>query len=143
MAWFVDTNIFLRLATRDNTDRADACARLFDACRQGRIDLATSEVILAEIVYVLTSPRQYRLPRSAAADFVERVLELPRLHIPERHTVHSAVQLYRETRLDFEDCLATAHVRSRKLEGIYSYDHGFDAVESLVRREPGDASTPR
>ena len=59
---FVDTNIFIRYLTRDDESKAQACYKLFQQVREGDEELFTTETVIAEIAYVLSSPRSgYRL----------------------------------------------------------------------------------
>jgi predicted nucleic acid-binding protein len=44
--------------------------------------------------------------------------------------------LYTKHVLDFEDCLALAHMEQQNLTQIYSYDRGFDQVTGIQRLEP-------
>ncbi len=58
MRW-LDTNIVLRFLTNDDPAKARACLELFQRVQRGDEELATSETIVAEVTYVLTS--QYGL----------------------------------------------------------------------------------
>lgn len=51
---FVDTNIFLRYLTQDQPVAAQKCFELFQRVKQKEIQLATSESVLAEVVYGTT-----------------------------------------------------------------------------------------
>jgi predicted nucleic acid-binding protein len=44
--------------------------------------------------------------------------------------------------LGFEDALAAAYVEIEALDGIYSYDRGFDRIAGVKRFEPAPAATP-
>ena len=59
---FVDTNIFLRHLTNDDPIKAKACFALFQRAQQKKIAITTSESVIAEVVYVLSSSKQvYKL----------------------------------------------------------------------------------
>lgn len=140
MTWFVDTNIFIRLLTRDDPGKADAVAELFRRAARGEVQLTTSEAVLAEILYVLRSPVAYRMSREEAATLVTSVVALEGLDVRDPEVALEALAIFAETDLDFVDCLAVGHTRQLRLEGVYSYDRGFDAVDGLVRREPEAAT---
>ncbi|MCY3638727.1 MAG: PIN domain-containing protein, partial [Chloroflexi bacterium] len=53
---FLDTNVILRYLTKDDEAKAEACYELFEQARQGDKALFTCEAIIAEVVYVLSSP---------------------------------------------------------------------------------------
>lgn len=67
MSQFVDTNIFIRLLMQDDLAKAQQCRSLFADAKQGKVELHTSEAILAEVVYVLRSPVTHGLDRAQAA----------------------------------------------------------------------------
>jgi uncharacterized protein len=140
MSWFVDTNVFIRYLTQDDPAKADAVEALFDRAEHGAIELLTSEAVVAEITYVLGSPA-YRMERSDIAASVTALLDNPGIQCLEGNRILAALELYAETRLDFPDCVAAAHTLGRRLDGIYSYDRGFDEVDDLVRREPVGSDT--
>ena len=59
---FLDTNIILRYLTRDDEAKAQACFELFQRVKEGKEEVFTSEAIITEIAYVLSSKRgPYRL----------------------------------------------------------------------------------
>ena len=65
---FLDTNIFLRYLTRDDEEKARACFALLQAAKRGEEQVTTSEVVLAEVCYVLSSRAHYHLsPAEIAA----------------------------------------------------------------------------
>ena len=47
---FVDTNIFIRYLTADIPDKADACDKLFKRTISGKIELFTTDLVIAEII---------------------------------------------------------------------------------------------
>ena len=59
---FLDSNVILRYLTRNDEVKARACYELFQRLQRGEEELTTSEAIVAEVIYVLSSPRlPYRL----------------------------------------------------------------------------------
>jgi len=47
-----------------------------------------------------------------------------------------ALLRWRDSRLDFDDCLSVEHVKRQGLAGIYSYDRDFDRIPGARRLEP-------
>jgi len=133
---FVDANIFLRFLTQDNPDKARACLELFRQADRGEVTLFTTETIIAEIVYVLSSPRLYRLSREDIRKRLVPLLTLGGLRIPSRQTVLRALELYEAHPVDFEDALAVAHMEHHSIEEIISYDRDFDRFPQVTRIEP-------
>jgi uncharacterized protein len=132
---FVDANVFVRHLTGDDPDKARRSLELFQRARAGEISLVTSESVVAEVVFVL-SRSTYRTPRADVAASFRPVLTNPGLRLDHKESIIAALDLWRGTSLDFEDCLSIEHVRRDALTGIYSYDRGFDRVPGIRRLEP-------
>jgi predicted nucleic acid-binding protein len=135
---FVDTNIFIRYLTQDDPIKAAACLALFQRVQQGQEEVATSETVIAEIMYVLRSPRiGYRLQAAAIRARLRPVLALPGVRFAQKRACLRALDLAVDyPQLDFEDVLAVAHMEHAKLSELLSYVTGFDRVASITRHEP-------
>jgi predicted nucleic acid-binding protein len=133
----LDTNIILRYLTRDDPIKAAACFDLFQRLQRGTDEVVTSESVLAEVVYVLSSPAHYSVPRQAIRDRLVPILALRGLHLPRKRLYLRALNLYVDhPPLDFEDALSVAHMEERGISRILSYDSDFDAIPGVERVEP-------
>lgn len=133
---FLDTNIIIRYLTKDDPAKAERCYELFQRVKRKEIQLVTSESVLAEVVYVLSSRSTYNQPRENVRALLLPIISLPGLKIPHRRAFLRALDLYASTSLDFEDALSVAHMARLKLTTILSYDEDFDRVKDIQRREP-------
>jgi predicted nucleic acid-binding protein len=133
---FLDTNVILRYLTADIPDKAERCMALLERADRGEIILVTSEVMIAEVVYALSSPRIYRLERDRIRDLLMPIVTLRGLRLPSRQVVIDALELYATQRVDFEDALAVAHMRAESIHEIVSYDTHFDSIPGINRVEP-------
>lgn len=133
---FLDTNIFLRYLTRDDPIKAQRCYELFQRIKRKEIRVTTSESVLAEVVYVLSSRTLYNQPRENIRALLLPIVSLPNLRVPHRRAFLRALELYAGTLLDFEDALSVAHIERMKLSTILSYDEDFDRIKNIQRREP-------
>jgi predicted nucleic acid-binding protein len=138
---FVDTNVFVRVLARDDPAKTAASLALFKRAEQGGAALVTSEAIVAEIVYVLSSKDLYKLGRADVVRLLKPMLDNRGLRIDRKSEVLAALDLYETSRLDFEDCLAVVHAGRQTKGRIYSYDRGFDRAPGVQRLEPR-AATP-
>ncbi len=136
MTHFVDTNIFLRYLTRDDPMKAEACFRLLERAKSNEISLTTSESVIAEIVFVLSSPRVYNLPRKEVHARLYPLLALEGLKLADRRKYFRALDLYINHNIDFEDALTVAEMELYQIDGLYSYDEDFDKVAGVTRLEP-------
>lgn len=133
---FIDANVFIRHLTRDDPRKAQACLELFQRAREREVTLTTSESVIAEVVYVLSSRKLYNLPREEIRKLLYPLLSLPGLKLTNRKMYLHALDLYATHPLDFEDALTVAQMKRQKLSQIYSYDRHFDQVAGIKRMEP-------
>lgn len=133
---FVDTNIFVRYLTKDDPVKARACFEMFKQAERNDIGLYTSESIIAEVVYVLSSPRLYGLSHDEIRARLLPLLTLAGLRFPDRTVCLRALELYAAFPVDFEDALTVAHMERQKITEIYSYDRDFDKIADVQRLEP-------
>jgi uncharacterized protein len=134
---FLDANVFIRYLTGDDPIKQGASRLLFERLDRDEEQLLTSEAVVAEIIYVLTSRAHYGLTREAAVQRLLPTLRCPGLRIANRTVVLRALDVYEaHSRLDYEDALSVAHMESAGIDEIVSYDRGFDRVEGIKRVEP-------
>lgn len=137
MSQFVDTNVFVRFITEDDPDKAQRSLHLFQRANRGDLELATSEAVVAEIVYVLASPVIYGFHREEIADRLGAVLVGNGIRLDHKEVVLNALHRYGESRLAFIDCLCIEHVKRAEYQGaIFSYDRDLDRIPGIIRLEP-------
>src|SRR3990172_9629683 len=133
---FVDTDVIIRLLTgEDKKKQADAVA-LFEAVEAGQQQLVAPDTVIADAVYVLSSPRLYHKPRPEVQSLLTPLVRLAGFRVQNRRTVLRALDLYATTKLDFGDALIVAALEQRGSRVLYSYDQGFDRISSITRRTP-------
>ena len=135
---FLDTNIILRYLTHDDDAKAEACYRLFQRVERSEEELFTCEAVVAEVAYVLSSPRApYRLSNEEIRARLLPILTLRGVRLPQKQLYLRALDIYGFSPfLDFEDALAVAHMEHRGVTEIVSYDRDFDRIVGLQRIEP-------
>jgi predicted nucleic acid-binding protein len=133
---FLDANIFLRYLTRDDPAKAEWCYELFQRMKRKEIQVITSESVLAEVVYVLSSRSLYHQSREQVRALLLPIISLPGLRIANRRTFLRALDLFAGANLDFEDALSLAHMERMQIKTIISYDRDFDRFQNIDRREP-------
>jgi predicted nucleic acid-binding protein len=137
---FADANIFLRFLTQPVTpidhQRWTACLSLFARVQRGDEAITTSEAILAEVFFVLTSPRQYGLAVVDVAARLDPILAMRGLKLPGKRIYRRALSLLAtQPKLGFEDALIAARLQGTKMH-LLSYDSDFDRVPGITREEP-------
>ena len=133
---FLDANVIIRYLTRDDPQKAQKCFELLQAAERDEVELITSESVIAEVVYVLSSPRLYGLSPERIRSLLLPIINLRGLKLSPRRLYLRALDLYATSRIDFEDALAVAHMERRGITEILSYDAHLDRIEGIERREP-------
>lgn len=133
---FIDANIFIRHLTRDDPEKAQACFDLFRRTERNEINLATSEAVIAEVVYLLASKQLYDVLRERIRELLRPLLSLPGLKLAPRRMYLRALDLYAIYAIDFEDALLVAQMERQKVTEVYSYDRDLDQVDGITRLEP-------
>lgn len=135
---FVDTDVIIRFLTGDDPKKQAKGARLFQQIEEGSIVVAAPDTVIADAVFVLSSPRLYNLPRQQVADLLVPMVRLPGFHVLNRRAVLAALALYGygKTKLDFGDALIVAVMQQSASQVVYSFDMDFDKIEGIDRQEP-------
>lgn len=134
---FVDTDVLIRLLTGDDLTKQAQAATLFEQVEQRQLVLAAPDTVIADAVYVLSSPRLYHLPRNEVAALLLPLVQLPDFRVKNRRAVLSALAIYAVTpQLDFGDALIVASMRESDASILYSYDAQFDHIPGISRQQP-------
>ena len=133
---FLDTNIFLRHLTNDDPSRASSCLALIQSVEQGTVTAWTSELVVAELVFVLSNRKTYGLTREAVRDVLLPLISLPGLRIAHKRLYRRVFELYTSLPIDYVDAYHAALMEERGETELYSYDADFDQVPGIRRLEP-------
>jgi len=131
---FVDTNIFLRYLTKDDPSKYEKCREMFKRAMHGEIAIATSGMVIAELVWTLQS--YYKVPKAEVIEKVSIIVGTKDLSIPDKDIVADALVLYARKNIDFIDAYNAIFMRYHDLREIYSYDENFEMIEDIKRKEP-------
>lgn len=140
-AVFVDTNVLLRLLLDDEKGQSAAARDLFRAVESGEITVWTSDVAIAELIWVLTGP-MLRRDRAAVARELVRLMELPRLHLESKPTMRRALDLFTRHPIDWVDAYHAALLLEQASPELYSFDRDFDRIPGLKRVERVERGAP-
>lgn len=133
---YVDANIFIRHLTRDDPEKAKACFELFEKAQDDEIELVTTEAVIAEVVYVLSSKQLYNRSREEIRELLYPLLSLSGLKLSPRALYLRALDLYAAYPVDFEDAIIVARMERAGIQELFSYDQDFDQMEGIRRLEP-------
>lgn len=131
---FIDTDILIRLLTGDDLKKQAAAVLLFEKVEQKQLVLKAPETVIADCIYVLSSPRLYDLERDKIRDILMPLLRLTHFKITNKQIIQQAIEIFSNHNLDFSDAYLAVLVKQHKLP-IYSYDRDFDKI-GIKRIEP-------
>ena len=133
---FIDTDVIIRFLTGDDLDKQVAATALFEQVEQGLLSIQAPDTVIADSVYVLSSPRLYHLTRNEVQELLTALVNLSHFQIQNRLAVLRALELYGRTKLDFGDTLILASMEQQHSHILYSYDADFDRFDGIARQEP-------
>ena len=136
MTRFLDTNVLVRYLARDDERKAQASLALLQRVEGGEEVVVTSDLVIAEVVFVLQSSHRYNVPKRRIRELLEPIIALRGLRLPRKVLYSRAFDLYCEQNMGFADAFNAAYMESHGLSEVYSYDSDFDRVEGLRRVEP-------
>ncbi len=73
---YLDTDVIIRLLTGDDPAKQAAASALFEHVEKGSLTIAAPDTVIADAVYVLTSPRLYNLSRAHVAALLTALIRL-------------------------------------------------------------------
>lgn len=134
MKIFVDANIFLRFLLRDHPVHSPSCKAFFELCEKKNVPLITHTLVIAEIVWVLTSVSHEK--RKDIVQKLKIILLFSQLEIPDRDILTIAIEVFEKSSIDFIDAYVYVWLKKHKITHLYSYDRDFDRIEKGFRKEP-------
>ena len=111
---FVDTNIFIRYLTKDDPSKYEKCRELFKKTIEGEIEIATSELVIAELIWTLLS--YYKVPKADVIQKVSIIIGTENLFIPDKDIIADALVLYARKNIDYIDAYNAVFMRNQGLQ---------------------------
>lgn len=116
----LDTNVLVRLLVRDDEVQFDRAKRLFDEHADEPASLWVSDVVLAEVTWVLG--RTYGFERASVAQALRAMTVNATLALESAQEVRQALALFEQGPADFPDCLLAVQAAARGAAGVVTFD---------------------
>lgn len=116
----LDTNVLVRLATRDEAAQFRKAEKLVREKFSQSSPAWISVIVVAEYSWVLA--RLYQYSRKEIASTLTALLEVDCFRVEDRNLIYSATRLYSETKADFSDCLILVRNQDSGAEITHTFD---------------------
>ena len=130
MTALLDTNVLIRHLAGDPPEMA---ARASAYLLSGR-DLGLSDLVVAEVVYVLES--FYQQTRQQVAGLLAAVVSSSRFQIQDRALLIRSLEIYLDHKIDFTEAYLVATAEQAGITELASFDRAIDRVPTITRIEP-------
>lgn len=126
----LDTNVLVRLLTGDNARQAEVARRLFDANADQDGALFVSDVVVAELAWVLRT--SYAIEGSRIADAWRELLANATLRWQSPAAIASAIEMLdAHPRADLADCLIVALGTAHGCDALATFDRAMKTLPSV------------
>jgi len=130
MTTLLDTNVLIRHLTGDPPEMAArATAYLLTAD-----DLVLSDLVVAEVIYVLES--FYKQTREQVATIATAMVSSTRYDVIDRTLLIRSIEMYLKYKVDFTEAFLAATAEKHEIAAIASFDRAIDKVPTVTRIEP-------
>jgi predicted nucleic-acid-binding protein len=132
---FADTNLFLRYLTNDVPAQADLVESLLHRAAKGKVNLVTTSMVIAEIVWTLES--YYELDKKEIQTMILGILNTDGLEVIDSDLILQAIVHYTDKNVDFIDAFNAAWMVKNDVDKIYTFDQKhFSRFEGIVAELP-------
>lgn len=132
---FADTNLFLRYLTNDVPAQADLVESLLHRAAKGKVNLVTTSLVIAEIVWTLES--YYELDKKEIQTMILGILNTDGLEALDSDLILQAIVHYTDKNVDFIDAFNAAWMVRNDVNKIYTFDQKhFNRFEGIAAELP-------
>lgn len=117
---FVDTNVFLRFFVADVESFYKKAKALFEGAERGEVKLVTSEMVIAEIVWVLES--YYGFLKEEIKEVIKTLLYAKGLKIMNSNLIKEAIEKYLDNNLEFIDAYNGSLMKRKGYKRVATFD---------------------
>lgn len=123
----VDTNVLVRYVVRDDAAHSASAGRLIRECVDAGQTLYVPVTVVLELEWVLRS--SYGLSKDDVIQVLAALFSAAELRFQSEQPLEVALQLYREGRADFADCVHVALVDHAGERPLWTFDKRAAAID--------------
>lgn len=125
----LDTNVLVRLVLQDDEAQARAAERLVIRARREQTTLFIADVVLCELVWVLS--RRAGISRAEIAAALDRLLRTELMVVADASIAERAVRAYRDGKGDFADYLIREQARAAEADEVVTFDRALNGEDGF------------
>jgi predicted nucleic-acid-binding protein len=125
----LDTNVLVRLVTRDDEAQAQRAKALFDEHSQEDGALFVSDIVLVELCWTLE--RSYRLTRNEISMTLRALLDNATVQWESSAAVCAALSHFASGSTGFPDCLIVAKASAQGCEQTVTFDRRMSQLPGV------------
>jgi predicted nucleic-acid-binding protein len=122
----LDTNVLVRYIVADDLAQLDAARRLIHRCVGEGLTLFVPVTVVLELEWVLRS--NFGFVKDEVLGALSRLFSAAELTFESERALEVALQLFRESAVDFADCLHIALAASAGEPPLWTFDKGAARV---------------
>ena len=122
----LDTNVLVRLLTRDDEKQAEKVRLLFDSRAEQSDEFFVCDIVLAELAWTLE--RTYGVDRASIGNTFKTLGENTTLGFESREVLRQAQVIFETTKAGFADCLIIAKSQARGCTSLVTFDKAMRAL---------------
>lgn len=131
---FIDTSVFIRFLTNDDSEKFQDCLDFFTVVESGKIRPYISQVVILEIVFVLG--RLYSFPKKKVLLAISQIYNIRNITVIETTKTTQALALYSKHPIKYPDCLIATQLPPRCT--LVTYDNEFKKITKIAAQTPGE-----
>lgn len=135
---FLETSVLIRFLTADDEKKFNDCVRLLEIIEKGNIRPYISNIVILEIIFVLT--RLYKFSKKEVLESILKILNLRNLTLIEATNTKEAIKIFNKYNIKYPDCLIATQVP--KNVKIVTYDEDFSKIKTLATTDPQEFLRP-
>lgn len=131
---FADTNLFIRLFTKDDPIQTPLVVALFRRAAAGEFTLVTTRSVIEEIVWILEKKNTTLV---TIRNHILSILNTPGIEVEDASLVGQAADIYVSKNIDFVDAFNICWMKENNIKIAHTFDHKhFSRVDGIEAKVP-------
>lgn len=119
-SYLVDTNYFLRLFIKDNSEQYRVVYTFFQRAIKAEIEIFTTVIVFFEVYWVISKFYQYNKEQTIV--MLKKILQMDFLQIENRDILTGTIELFELSNLDLEDCYNIIYYQVNSYSQFATFD---------------------